>query len=490
MGLNYPALIKIMGVLTVIESIAMLPCIVTAVVYNETSVSHIMVVLSSFLILTGMVIMLHLKFSRIYMRVQEGFLVTCMAWIYCSIIGLLPFYLSGYGYSFIDCLMESISAFTTTGCSILDSEAMPKSLILWRGICNWLGGMGILVLVLSVFPLLGISGHTMAKAEAPGATFDRMGSKATDTGKFLYFIYIFLSATEFLLLALGPLDTFDALINTMTTISTTGTIVTKANAAAHASEYTRAVILIFTFLSSVNYFLYFMIMTGHGKDALKNVELRWYIKIILSGTILIALCLRFTDTYDSLWQALKDSLCQTVAISATSGFYVCDYTKWPSFTHAVIMGLMIVGSCSGSTGGSLKVMRVVTMLKMCKRGIFLKNHPNAIKPISYNGKNLTAPIASAVTVHILLYFGVIFAGSLLLSFNNLDMETTITTVLGAFSNTGSAFGLAGPSGDYTIFNGFSKLVISVLMVTGRLEMYAVVLLLSGSFWKPDRVKKI
>lgn len=488
--LNYSVIIKVGALLTLIEGMAMIPCVIAAVGFNESAAASALLVPGLFCILFGGVVMTQMKFKKIKLKLREGFLIACLSWFYCSAIGMLPFYFSGCDFPLIGCWFESVAGFTTTGCTVLNLDLMPKSLQLWRAICHWLGGMGILILVISILPMLGVGGRSIALAEAPGPFFAQLGTKISDTGKALYRIYLIFTVTEFLLLVIGPMDWFNALTATLSSISTGGLIITTENAPLFDNTYVRLVILLFTFLSSVNYLLFFMMVKGKWKDVLSNLELRGFVGIISVSTLLIGLSLRLSGTYSGLWQAIKDALCQVVSFISTSGYYVCDYMHWPAFTQMLLILLLLIGGCSASTSGSLKVIRFVVLLKLIKRGIFRRIHPNAVKPVMLNQKPVSATIAASITMHILLFFGVIVGGSLLLSLNNLDMTTTISTVIGIFSNTGMALGEVGASGYFGVWNGFSQFILTMLMIAGRLEMYAIILLFSRSFWQPDKAQAI
>lgn len=438
----------------------------------------------------GFVILVQLKFDKIKLKQRETYAIACSSWIFCSVIGALPLYFCGQDFPFISCYFESVAGFSTTGCSVLDADLIPRALLMWRALCHWLGGMGILVLLISVFPLWGINSQSVALAETPGLHNEKLIAKYSDTSKFLYTSYTVLTLIEFALLVIGPMDWFDALITTCSSMSTAGLIVTSANSVLYTNLYVRMVILVFTVLSSMNFVVYYMAVKGKWSDIIKNIETRVFLATIGVATILIALSLRLSGTYSSLWQALKDGLCQVVSFISTSGFYVCDYTNWPAFTITILFLLLLVGGCSFSTSGSLKIIRVVILFKLIKRGLLKQIHPRAVRAVMLNQKPVSAISASAVTMHVLLYFGIFMTGCLLLSFNNLSMETTITTALGLFSNAGVALNGLGNFGYFGMFNSFSLLVMTFLMIAGRLEMYAVVILFAKSFWKPNKANTI
>lgn len=491
MGLSIKPILKVLGILTLIEGVFMLPCLALAMHYKEWDSASAFLLPALICISVGFVILTQLKFDKIVLHNREGYFIACISWIYCSLLGALPIYFCGKGFSFISCLFESIAGFSTTGCSVLDISVVPLSILMWRALCHWLGGMGILVLLISIFPLWGINNQSIATAETPGTHSQKMQSTYSETGKFLYLTYLSLSVLEFLLLVLGPMDWYNAILTTCSSISTAGLIITPDSAWLYELEYVRAVVLIFTVLSSMSFMVYFLLIKRKWKDAARNVECRSFLKIIAVATIMVSVSLKLSGTYQSLWQAVKDGLCQVVSFISTSGYYVCDYTEWPSFTVTVLFLLLFIGGCSFSTAGSLKVIRVLVLFKLVRRGILQQIHPNMVKAVMLDEQTpVTAKSAASITLHTLLFFIVFALGCLLLSLNNLDMETTVTTTLGLFSNTGIAMGLPGNSGYFGMFNEFSQLIMSFLMIAGRLEMYAIVILFAKSFWRPDKAVNI
>ncbi len=489
-SINVKVLIKTLGILTLIEGIAMVPCTAAAMYFEEWGAASSLFVTGLFCICPGFVILTLLKFDKIHLRIHEGYLIACLSWVLCSLIGAFPFYFSGQGYSFAGSFFESVAGFSTTGCTAFDFDTMPRALLLWHAVSNWLGGMGILVLLVSVFPALGISGQSIASAESTGPSLVKVGAKFSDTGKFLYLTYAVFSLVEFILLSLSPMGFFDALVNTFSSVSTGGLLITPENEAYFALPYVRCVIMIFTLLSSLNYTLFYFVLHGKPELFFRNVEVRIFGAIIAGATFLIALSLRLSGTYSSFWQAIKDGLCQVISFISTSGYFVCDYTKWPTFAVAVLFTLLFIGGCSMSTSGSLKVVRIVVLFKLIRRSIFKQIHPNSIKAVIVDGEAVPAQKVSGITSHIILFFGIFFLSALVLSLNNLDMETTLSTAIGLFTNTGMALGKVGASGNFGIFNSFSHIFLSFLMIAGRLEIYALLLLFTKTFWSLDRVKNI
>ncbi len=490
MRLNYKVYIKIIGFLTLLCGIGMLPCCLIGRYFGENATADTLLYTSVILIAIGLFIHMPMRFSKIRLRYHEGWLIACLSWIYCSILGAIPFYFSGNGYTLVGSFFEAVAGFTTTGCSVFDINYMPKSLLMWKAIASWFGGMGILVLVVSILPALGVSGQSIASAETTGPTIEKLGPKYSDTGKFLYLVYMTFTIAEFTLLLIGPLDWYDAMITTFSSVSTGGLVITYENQALFSSTYIRFIVVVFTVLSSLNFCTYFLIRQGRLKEALRNIETKVFLGIIITATLLIAFCLKLTGTYSSLWQAIKDSLCQVVSFIATSGYYVCDYTKWPTFTIIILFTLLFIGGCSMSTSGSLKVIRFIVFVKLINRGIFKQIHPRSVRTIKIKGDAIPANKVSAISTHIMLYFAAFFLACMVLSFNNFDMETTISTAIGFFSNTGMALGKAGCTGYFGMFNSFSQFFLAFIMIMGRLEMYSLLLLFSKSFWKIDSANAI
>lgn len=479
---------KILGVLALIEGIFMIPCVFAAVYYDELECAKPFFTVSLLCMCFGLLIKGLIRTAKVTVNVRKSYFVVIVSWLFCAFIGLLPMYCSGHDYPFFSCVFESVAAFTTTGCTVIDVNTVPNSLLLWRAICHWLGGMGILVLLISIFPMWGISNQTIANAEMPGTKMDKLESTYTSTGKYLYLIYMGFTLVQYILLVLSPMDSFTALITSFSVISTAGLIVTDANAWMFQIEYVRAIILAFSILSSLNFVIYFLIIKRKTKAALKNMELRIFGGIILVASILITLSLKFMGGYHSLWQAFKDAICQVISFISTSGFMVCDYTTWPTFSIFVLMFLMLCGGCTFSTAGSLKVMRVAVLWKIIRRGMMKHIHPNIINAVVIDKQAIPAKQVSGIISFSLIYFGVYFILCTLLSFSGYDMETVLSTTLAMTSNTGLALGVPGSGGYYGMFNQFSQGVMSFAMLAGRLEMYALLMLFTRAFWKPNKTK--
>ena len=395
--------------------------------------------------------------------------------------------MAGEGYSAADSIFESVSGWTTTGAWAVPTTQMPRCLVLWKAITNWLGGMGLLLLTVTFFPILGAQGQKMASAEVPGIEMEKMSARISDTGKITYRIYIAMSVLELLLL-LPSMSPFDAAVNTMSTISTAGILNVHEGIPILASTpYVKTIFTIFSIAGSVNFVMYFFLYNRKWKKALHLVEVKTYLGLVAGGSLLIGIILYFSGNHETLAGALGDSFAQAAAFASTSGYEVDDINVWPTTCKMILLVLLFIGGCANSTSGSVKVIRFIIYFKIILRGIYKRIHPKAIKPIMLKGKPVSAATASSVTVFMLLFFAVFIFSSLILALENYDLETTFSAVLGSLTNNGTAFGLI-TGGNYSIFSSFGKLYCAALMIAGRLEIYPIIILFSRSFWNSDRAR--
>ena len=487
---NHKIVFKILGLLTMSQGIGLMACSVFGFIYSEIKPAASLITTGSICFVLGSLLFKLLRHNKIRLSARKGYLIAFISWVYCSFIGAVAFFFSGQDYTLIGSFFESVAGFTTTGATVFNFEAMPKCLLLWRALSSWMGGMGIIVLVVSIFPALGISSQSIVPSETIESIPDKVGAKFSNTGKSLYIAYFSMTALELLLLWIGPLDFFSALINTLTSISTGGLFVASGNLAVFSNLYVRFVILAFTVVSSINYYMLYLFLRGKRQLALSNFEIKTFFKIIGVSSVIVAASLWLSGTYDSLWQAFKDGLCQVVSFASTSGYYVCDYTKWPTTCIVVLISLLFIGGCTMSTSGGLKVTRVAIFIKIIRRGIFLQIHPNAVKAVVVDKKAIEAKKVSSATMHIFLFFILTLLSCIIVAMDNLDLETTISAVVSLLSNTGAALGEIGPNSNYGIFSQPIQLFMSLLMIAGRLELYAVILFFTRTFWTTDRVKAI
>ncbi|MBR3785473.1 MAG: TrkH family potassium uptake protein [Firmicutes bacterium] len=481
---NYRVILRTIGLVLIFEGIAMLVPLAYAVWLDDASATAFFTP-AVFCLGLGLFIHTQLKYYTLKIKQRESYFIAFVCWITVSFMGIFPYMLADQGYSLADCIFESVSGWTTTGAWTVNVPSMPKPLLLWKATTNWLGGMGILLLTISFFPVLGAEGQKMINAEMPGIQVEKMSTRISDTAKISYMIYVIMTVVEFLLLLPTGLTPFEALLNTMSTISTAGLINVGTGNVIAVSPYVTGVFTAFSIFGSINFMMYFYLYKRKWSSILNNVEVRAFLKILAVGSAIIALTLFFTGTCDSLTDAFGTAIAQSVAYGATSGFEVADLNAWPGLCKIVLIILLLIGGCSNSTSGSIKVIRFIIFLKLIKRGIYKRIHPKAVKPVMIQGRPVSAASVSSISVFLMLYFLVFVFGSLVFSLENLDMETTFCTTLACITNNGTAFGgIVG--GNFSILSEPGKIFSSILMLAGRLEMYAIILLFSRSFWNPNR----
>lgn len=484
--INYKAIAKILGVIIFILGISMaIPWIYAEITQDAATAAGFRLCAPATLF-TGALIAFCIKGQRAKFRSREGYIVVAACWVIASLIGAFPYYLSGFADNFIDAFFESTSGFTTTGCTTIDNAFPTKSLLLWKAISNWLGGMGILVFVISILPALGINGQMIARAEAPGPVLEKMTVRMSDSAKILYLTYFTFSIAEFILLMLsGKMPAFDAVVTTMGSISTGGLSVHPEGIAYYDSIYIEIIISVFCILASLNFVLYHYLVTKKASYFIKDIELRAYLIIIAAAVSLCTIGLMAASN-DSFGSALRDSFFQVVSMATTTGYTRSPYTIWPSACQVILLTLLFIGGCAASTAGSIKVIRVLVMLKLIWRGCFKRIHPRSVVAVKLGDNAVSAPVVSGITVFILTYMMILLLSSFLLSLQGLDMETTITTALGMLSNTGTGFGETALIGNYSMFHPALKLFLSALMIVGRLELFTIIIVFTSNFWGKDR----
>src|SRR5665648_530109 len=474
MDLNWNVIFRVTGALFIVIGFSMIPAMIVSAIYTEPDIieAFIKTIIPSILF-GGLLILLN-KQKEGRTKVRDGYIIVALCWILASCVAAAPFVISGEIANPIDAFFETCSGFSTTGASILtDVEAMSKGLLFWRSFTHWLGGMGILIFAIALLPNLGISGQAIAKAETPGPTLDKLTPKLSDTAKMLYLLYLCFTATETILLMFGGLSPFDSLVHTFGTVGTGGFSSYNDSIAHFDSAYVDIVISIFMILSGVNFNLYFIII-------------RQYLAIIGTSTLLIGIYLYVAGDINNIWTSFRYSLFQTATIISTTGFVTTDFYLWPTFCKMLLLLLMFVGACSCSTGGGVKVIRILVILKLIKRGVSLKLHPNAFVSLKMNNKPLPVDTVSAIASFVFLYIFTIFAGTIIVSIDDFSLLTNFSAVVACLGNIGPGFDLVGPVMNYSIFSNVSKLLLSFIMLAGRLELFTIFLLLTPRFWNPNR----
>ncbi|WP_312652792.1 TrkH family potassium uptake protein [Aminipila sp.] len=484
MSFNYRVIFKIVSIVPIIIGMAMFIPMTTAFYYNEWTEFKVFFIIAVVMIIVSCLLFRYLLRAAGPIRMRDGYLIVTLCGITASVLGALPYLASGQTTSIIDSLFESIASFTTTGSTLFNLDTIPKSLLIWKGVCNWLGGLGILVLTISVLPALGIEGKTLAQVEVPGQILGKITNRASDSAKYLYFLYITFTIIEFALLVAGPMNIFDAMINTMDSVSTSGLGSMNHAFSYYNSFYNEVVIVTFTLLTSVNFTLYFLIIHGNWKTVLTNKELRTFFIIIILGSIFVASNLYFTKTY-GFTESIRYGIFQVVSMATTSGFSIIGHADWPAFSIGILILLMMIGGCSFSTSGSLKVVRFLVMCKLVTRGFTRRMHPRSVVAVKIGSHSISALRVSYVTVFIMVYFILLVVGSILLSLQNLDLITTLSSAIAMLSNVGIGLGDVA-TGNFSIYCRPLRLVLCFLMIAGRLELFTIITLFMPSFWSPDK----
>lgn len=486
--LNKRAVISTMGaMMTCIGAIMIIPAAV-GIYFNEMNPVRSFIAVSISCLLIGGTINVLFPPGKAGIKSRDGFIIVALCWFMASILGALPFILSGEITNPFDAFFETCSGFSTTGSTILQKpEILSKSLLFWRSFTHWLGGMGIIVLVTALIPSFGIGGQEIAGVETPGPISTKLSSQFSDTAKKLYLVYIFFTIAEFCLLLPSGMGIFDAAVHTFGTVGTGGFSSHTESIAYFGSGYVEWIIIIFMILCGINFNLFFLIIGRKIKDFIRDEELRLYLAIIFFGALIITLNRALQGHVDALITGFRESMFQIVSIITTTGYATSDYTLWPLFSQMIILFVMITGACSSSTGGGIKLIRIIMAFKHVKRGFFLKLHPKRVNNITINSKGVDQVVVTNTLNFIFFYIALTFLGSILVSLDDVDMMTAFSAVITCLSNVGPGFSQVGPSMNFALLNDFSKFILSVLMIAGRLEIFTLFIVLSPRYWNSNRV---
>ena len=488
MVLNVKPITKVLCAVMVLVGTAMIVPGAVSVYFKEWEVVKSFAICFIPMIVIGLLaIRLTPKEDNAVLRMRDGFFIVAVAWILMSALGALPFMISGSIPNFCDAFFETASGFSTTGSTVLaNPELLPKGILFWRSFTHWLGGMGVLVLTIALLPMLGIGGQKIMRAETTGPTMDKISFTTNETAKKLYIIYGGMTLLEIILLYLTGIGLFDACCNTFGTVGTGGLATTGQSIGYYGKVSVEMIIAVFMMLAGINFSLYYHLLTGNFKSFFKDKELRVYIAIVVGATLFIAAMLYFKSVYGSIGEALRYAYFQVCSIITTTGYGTADFDLWPIPCKIVILILMFIGGCAGSTGGGMKVIRIILLCKLLKRGIDKKLHPRASAPLKFDGKPVGVDTLSGVASFAILYFATILAGSLIVSLSGCDIVTSITSVIACVSNIGPGFNLVGPSCNFAFFPGAIKIVMGLLMIAGRLELFTIILLFTPQYWNKNR----
>ncbi len=417
------------------------------------------------------------------LRAREGFAIVAFSWIVVSFLGGLPFYFSGYVPSLVDCFFETVSGFTTTGATILtDVEALPKGLLFWRSFTHWAGGMGVLVLSLALIPKMGARSIHLMRAESPGPSTDKLVPRVANNAKILYGIYVGLSVLMVIALLLCRMNLYDALVH-MFGAAGTGGFGTYGDSIAHFNSAAVDIVVgVFMALFGVNFSLYYFLLHRNWKAALGNSELRCYVGILLGVSGIVAL--NIMPLYNgNFFTALRYSFFQASSIMTTTGYATADFDLWPQLSRTLLVILMFIGASAGSTGGGIKVVRVQLLLKSMVRDIRRTVHPKSVNTVKLDGHTVDEGILSGVEGFFFAYMLILLLATVIVSLDGFSFETNFTAVVATLSNIGPGLGMVGPTGNFAAFSDLSKLVLSMCMLIGRLEIFPILMLFAPSAWK-------
>jgi trk system potassium uptake protein TrkH len=477
--MNYKMIGRVLGMVMLCLAGLMLLPLVVAIIYGEDVTPFATSsLISAFLGLC--LVSLKPRQNELYAR--DGFIAVGLAWLLMSVLGMLPFVLSGDIPSLVDALFESVSGFTTTGATVLrDIESLSRSCMFWRLFSQWIGGMGVLVFMMAVMPMGGEHSMHIMRAEFPGPTVGKLVPRAKQTAKILYLIYVAMTAVEAVLLKLGGLSFYDALVHSFATAGTGGFSTLNASLDGFNSLYVENVAAIFVLLFSINFHLYYCILAGRASTALKNEELHWFICIVVFSVATVTFNLR--NYYENILTALRHAFFNVAMCISTSSFNTVDYTKWPEYSKWLLLLLMLIGGCAGSTCGGLKLSRVMVLLKAGFAELQHMSRPRSVRVITVDGKPVKAETLRAICLYFVLYIFIILISTLLIATDGFDTATSFSAALACLSNIGPGLGVNGPTGNYCMFSSQIKLLLCLIMLMGRLELYPILVLFLPSTWR-------
>ena len=481
--MNHFLVFRYIGFALLAEAVLMIPALLISFFTGETQVA---IAFAAAIVLTAFVggALSRLPNKSGGMRAREGFAIVALAWIVISFFGALPFYFSQAIPSFIDCWFETVSGFTTTGASILSAvEGFPRGLLYWRSFTHWVGGMGVLVLLLAVMPLARGNGESfqLMRAESPGPSVGKLTPTLRHTSRMLYGIYCAMTVLEIVLLLLGKMPLFDAVTHAFGTAGTGGFSIKNLSVGAYDSVYIQLVIGIFMALFGVNFAVYYLLLTRQFRAAFRNEELRVYLGTMLCATLVIGL--NILPMYTEKGKAFIDSFFQVSSIMTTTGYATADFNLWPELSRFILVALMLFGASAGSTGGGIKYSRVIILVKHLKNEMHTMLHPHSVRSVRMDGKTLDNSVVRGTTSFLVAYFAIALASMLLIALDNFSQETTVTAVLACLNNIGPGLDVVGPMGNYGNFSPLSKFVLTMDMLWGRLEIFPMLLLFFPSVWK-------
>lgn len=477
--MNYNAIAQVLGKIMYVTGAMLILPIIVSIIYQEGM--EIAFIAPMLMLVVGGFLLSRTPKNNRNVYIGEGFLIVTLSWLIISVFGAMPFVMSGYIPSFVDAFFETVSGFTTTGSTILtDIEKLPYSLLFWRSFTHWIGGMGVIVFLLALTTGKDMRTMYIMRAESPGPKAGKLVSKMKHTARIMYLIYVLLTVLLILLLVLGGMPVFDSVVNAFATAGTGGFAIKNASIAAYDSAYAEYVIAVFMALFGANFGIYFLLLKGKLKDMWKNEEVIWYAVIILVATLLIALII--LPAYGAVDSVRKAFFTVSSTIS-TTGYVVDNYELWPTAAKMIIFFLMFIGGCTSSTGGGMKVLRIMVLAKLALRELKLAGSPRTVKSISVDKKAVDPDIVRGISAYLIVYVFVMAISIVLISFDDVSMIESVSSVVTCLNNVGPGFERLGAVGNFSHLSDFSKLVLSLNMLMGRLELLPILALLKPSLWK-------
>ncbi|MBP5467347.1 MAG: TrkH family potassium uptake protein [Clostridia bacterium] len=484
--MNYKVVLSILGKAMLIEAALMLVPLLVGVYFSEDTYLSFLIPMAGLFAIGAPLSSLKSKDGSIYAK--EGFVIVALAWVVLSVVGCVPFIVSGEIKGFADALFETASGFTTTGASVLDGEqveGMAKSVMFWRILTHWLGGMGVLVFILAVLPNVGAGLMYVFRAESPGPSSGKLVGKMRHTARILYGIYVVLTMAEALLLLFGGMNLYDSVLTAFSTAGTGGFGVHDGSIAYYESVYVEMVVAAFMFLFGINFNIFYLILTGNILKALKSEELLVYVVIIVVASITVALNILFTlDGINNFWQAMRYSFFQVNTVSSTTGFSTANFAEWPALSKGILLFLTVIGASGGSTGGGMKVARLCILAHSAKANIRRMIYPRVVVSVKFEGKTISQETERGVLTYLVLYVAIACTCTLLLSFDVGDVFDNFSATLACISNVGPGItNMVGPMSSYAAYSGLSKTILTFVMLAGRLEIFPIIILFVPRTWK-------
>ncbi len=477
--MNYRIVMKILGRVLLIEAGLLTAPLITCAVYGEDVFPFVWAIAAT--LAASVVMLLPGRGADDSLQAREGFVSVALSWIVMTLFGAIPFVLSGVIPNYIDALFEIMSGFTTTGASVLTAvEGLPRGIMFWRSFSHFIGGMGVLVFMMAVLPMDDRHSMHLMRAEVPGPVKGKLVPRMRTTARILYLLYIGLTFLEFVLLLFGHIPVYDALLTAFGTTATGGFGLLNDSIAGYHSVYVEMVVAVFMFLSGINFNLYYIVILKRSIKGFRSEELGWYLGIAAFATVTIALSI--SRMYGGFVSGLRYSVFQVASIMTSTGYATADFNLWPAYARSLLLVLMIVGACAGSTGGGTKIARLVILVKIAFGEIHRQLFPRSVPNYALDGERLDTPVIRSTLAFYSLYAIIALASFLLLSLEGLDLDTTLSSVIACMSNIGPGLGLVGASGNFSVWSAGGKVLLIFCMLLGRLEIFPVVMLVSPGVW--------